>query len=210
MQDPASLQTIQPAAVDQVLPVLRRVVTSFDPHAAVFQNISERLQGRLDLLSITPVRVLDLGCRTGYQVPDLQRRYPVAEITGFDLAPGKGAEIPLHHRIGSRFRRLAQRTVRHFAPFSGGCFNRRYDSALVAGDPHRLPFADGVFDLVVSNLLLPWCEQPHRVFSEVNRVLASGGAFLFTSAGPDTLIEYRSAWAGIDAWPARLRPGGYP
>jgi malonyl-CoA O-methyltransferase len=69
----------------------------------------------------------------------------------------------------------------------------------VACDPHELPFADGSFDLVVSNLLLPWCHAPHRVFEEAARVLAVGGAFFFTSAGPDTLIEYRSAWAAIDS-----------
>jgi len=70
----------------------------------------------------------------------------------------------------------------------------------VTADPHQLPFADGSFDLVVSNLLLPWCHEPATVFSEVGRILAENGAFMFTSAGPDTLQEYSELWRRVDSF----------
>jgi len=38
------------------------------------------------------------------------------------------------------------------------------------------------------------------VFAEVARVLDTGGVFFFTSAGPDTLVEYRAVWATVDAY----------
>ncbi|NND91097.1 MAG: methyltransferase domain-containing protein [Granulosicoccus sp.] len=155
-----------------------RTATSFDKHAAVFETVGDRLRERLGLLAIKPARVLELGCRSGYQLAALQHRYPDALVIGADPAPGIPARLP----------RSWPNWLRRQAP----------TPARLACDPHGLPFADGSFDLVVSNLLLPWCHSPHRVFEEVARVLSTEGAFLFTSAGPDTLMEYRSAWAGID------------
>ena len=170
---------IQPGPVSLVRRHFMRANSEFDDYAAVYETIGDRLQERLSLLAIQPKRVLDLGCRSGYQLHALQQRYPEAQIIGADPAPGTTLRMP-----GSWprwLRRKAQAPQR------------------VACDPHELPFADGSFDLVVSNLLLPWCHAPHRVFEEAARVLLPGGAFMFTSAGPDTLIEYRSAWAAIDS-----------
>lgn len=62
------------------------------------------------------------------------------------------------------------------------------------------PFADGSFDLVVSNMVLPWINETDQMTSELERVLDKGGAFFFSSAGPDTLTELRRAWASIDTY----------
>lgn len=150
----------------------------FSEYSAVFEVVAARLRERLDILTLQPKRVLDLGCRTGYQLDALQRRYPEAQIVGADPAPGE----PF---AGPGYRRLWLGLGKRKAP-------------RIACDPHALPFADGCFDLVVSNLLLPWCHAPHFVFEEVARVLAVDGALLFTSAGPDTLREYRKAWSAVD------------
>lgn len=171
---------IQPKPIKVVRRQFLKARNSFDRHSAVFDTVSSRLLERLDLLAIKPLRVLDLGCRSGYQLQALAERYPDATVIGADPAPGKLAGLP-----GS-WPRWLRRT-------------RRPDPQRIACDPHRLPFANTSFDLVVSNLLLPWCEAPHGVFKEVARVLDTGGAFMFTSAGPDTLIEYRRAWASIDS-----------
>lgn len=170
---------IQPAPMRRVARQFRRAEASFDAHAAVHENVAARLRARLELLAVDPRRVLDLGCRSGYQLEALRERYPEADVVGTDPAPGP-PPVP---------------------PSSWPAWLRRRPRAAprVAADPHRLPFADASFDLVVSNLLLPWCHAPHAVFGEVARVLGTGGAFLFTSAGPDTLREYRAVWAGIDA-----------
>lgn len=172
---------IQPAPIRSVRRQFLRAGETFGAHAAVFETIGDRLQERLELLAIKPARVLDLGCRSGYQLDALQQRYPDAQIVGADPAPGLPARIPGSWPAWLQKKpKLPER---------------------VACDPHELPFADESFDLVVSNLMLPWCQAPHRVFEEAARILAPGGAFMFTSAGPDTLIEYRDAWAALDTYP---------
>ena len=52
----------------------------------------------------------------------------------------------------------------------------------------------------LSNLALQWC-QPMMVFNETRRVLRPGGLFVFTTFGPDTLRELRSAWSDVDGQP---------
>lgn len=151
---------------------------AFEQHNGVFQEISERMLTRLDLLAIEPARVLDLGARNGYQLDALQQRFASAFIVGTD--PANPFQPPAE--------RWWQRRRRTMVPPN------------VPADPHRLPFADGSFDLVISNMLLPWCHDPSIIFAEAARVLADNGAFMFTSAGPDTLQEYADLWSKIDSW----------
>jgi SAM-dependent methyltransferase len=54
-------------------------------------------------------------------------------------------------------------------------------AAALAADGERLPFADGVFDLVSANMVLEHLGNPSAVFREVGRVLAPGGAFIFVT-----------------------------
>jgi len=165
---------IQPDQFEVICRQFNGVNGVFDAHNAVFRDISERMLNRLDLLAIEPGRVLDLGCRTGYQFKALQARFPKAFLVGTDPA-GMPADS------------------------TGGWWRRRKIAQVISADPHCLPFADGSFDLIVSNLLLPWCHDPAAVFSEAARVLADNGALMFTSAGPDTLQEYARLWTNIDS-----------
>ena len=181
---------IQPGPMALVRRHFQKAAAGFDAHAAVFETVGERLRERLDLLAIEPQCVLDLGCRSGYQLNDLQQRYPQARIVGADPAPGRA------DATGESWSRWLKRPWTSVRTSLQAPVNSPYR---LACDPHSLPFPDASFDLIVSNLLLPWCHSPHRVFEEAARVLTPGGAFLFTSAGPDTLIEYRAAWAGIDS-----------
>ena len=70
--------------------------------------------------------------------------------------------------------------------------------ARVCGDAERLPLADGSVDLILSNLMLQWC-NPDLVFAEFRRVLAPHGLLSLTTLGPDTLRELRRAWAETDS-----------
>ena len=66
------------------------------------------------------------------------------------------------------------------------------------GEAEALPLPEAGFDLVFSNLMLPWCEDLDAVFAEVARVLKPRGLFTFTTFGPDTLVELRAAWRAAD------------
>jgi malonyl-CoA O-methyltransferase len=70
--------------------------------------------------------------------------------------------------------------------------------AFVCGDTTRLPLAPGSVDLVWSNLVLQWMDEPSAAFAELLRALRVGGLLMFTTFGPDTLKELRAAFAGID------------
>lgn len=168
---------------DRMALVRRNFIRSnkhFDAHAAVFHAVADQLQDRLSHLAIKPAKVLDLGSRTGYRLDALQRCYPEAHIIGADPAP----MLPM---------RTSGRRVNWWP-------RRRKTPDQLACDPHDLPFADSSLDLVVCNLFLPWCHAPERVFAEIARVLSPGGAFMFTTLGPDTLIEYRRIWSSIDTY----------
>jgi len=56
-------------------------------------------------------------------------------------------------------------------------------------------------DVIFSSLMLQWCDPPDEAFAEVRRVLKPSGFFAFTTFGPDTLRELRSAWADADREP---------
>ena len=68
----------------------------------------------------------------------------------------------------------------------------------VCADAARLPFRQGAFGLVYSNLMLQWAPDLDQVLAEFRRVLANGGLLVFSTFGPDTLAELRSAWACAD------------
>jgi len=69
----------------------------------------------------------------------------------------------------------------------------------VCANAAALPLREASVDLVLSNLVLHWCDDPDAVFAECRRVLRPGGLLTFTTLGPDTLAELRRAWAAADA-----------
>ena len=62
--------------------------------------------------------------------------------------------------------------------------------ALVA-DEEALPFAEGHFDLAVSNLTLHWVNDLPGTLLQIRRCLKPDGLFLAATLGGDTLIELR-------------------
>jgi malonyl-CoA O-methyltransferase len=63
----------------------------------------------------------------------------------------------------------------------------------IVADASALPLQTGSVDLVVSNLMLEWCNEPDRIFREIRRVLRAEGLLMFATLGPDTLKELRTA-----------------
>jgi malonyl-CoA O-methyltransferase len=158
------------------LPIQAVVRRRFDAAAATFDDAAvlhaearSRMLERLALFKLDPERVLDVGAATGAGSAALAALYPQAQIIAVDES------LPMARRAATN------------AP---GCI-------VCAGDAHELPIADHSVDLVFANLLLPWIE-PHLVLAEFARVLRKDGLALFTSFGPDTLVELRRAWSTVD------------
>jgi malonyl-CoA O-methyltransferase len=151
-----------------------RASGSYDAAAALQQRVRDELVQRLGEFKLAPKSILDLGAGTGHGSRALKRRYPDALVVAVDIASGM-----LEHA------RRQSRWLRHFER--------------VRADAYRLPFRDGSFDLIFSSLMLQWCDDLDAVFAELLRVLRPDGALIFSTFGPDTLIELRAAWSVSDA-----------
>jgi len=146
---------------------------TFDAAAVLHAEVRANLLARLDWTALTPSVVVDAGAGTGSGALALLRRYPKALVIALDIAP----------------RMLQAAARRRF-------WLRR--ASPVCADAERLPLAAGGVDLILSNLMLQWCD-PDAVFAEFRRVLAPHGLLSFTTLGPDTLRELRSAWGAVDS-----------
>ncbi|MBK5967989.1 malonyl-[acyl-carrier protein] O-methyltransferase BioC [Thiorhodovibrio winogradskyi] len=173
---PAAPQTAaKPSAIDKAAARLsfERAAASYDAAAVLQREIGQRLLERLDYMRIKPETVLDLGCGTGLALDDLCRRYRGARVVGLDFATSMLARARRRGHWRNRPRALC-------------------------ADIDRLPLADDSVDLVFSNATLQWSTDLGGCFAELFRILRPNGLLLFSTFGPDTLIELRSAWAEAD------------
>lgn len=70
----------------------------------------------------------------------------------------------------------------------------------VCSDAEHLAIKSASIDLVFSTSTFQWCEDLAQVFSECMRVLKNDGVLVFTTFGPDTLMELRQSWAQVDSY----------
>lgn len=154
-----------------------RVAPGYQAASALASEVGARLVERLDLVKLQPAWILDAGSGTGQLAGMLAPRYPHGTLVELDLSLAMlRAGLP---RAGWKGRLLdAMRP------------NRRH---LVCGDVEQMPLAAGSVELACSNLVLPWVGRPDLALQELNRVLAPGGLLMFTTFGPDTLTELRTA-----------------
>jgi malonyl-CoA O-methyltransferase len=161
-----------------------RAAATYDQAAALAQETSRRLAGRLDYVKLTPARVADIGCATGDGIRELQRRFPDAMPCAMDFS------LPMLHAV-RRHTPLMDRILRKVP-------------RLVNADARALPLANASLGVAWSNLMLHWLDDPLPAFRELHRVLETGGLLTFAALGPDTLKQLRDAAAHLGA-PDTLR-----
>ena len=138
-------------------------------HAATRDGLLERLAPMV----IDAAIVVDLGAATGAALKPLGKRFRKATVIAVDIS-----------RQMTRKCRARRRWPRPLPA--------------VQADARALPFADASVDVVFSNLLLPWIDDPATLAAEVARVLRKDGLFVFSTLGPDSFSALREAWAAID------------
>jgi len=146
-----------------------RVAEHYDANAFIMEDIVGRLMSRLSFIKLEPKHCVDLGCGTGIVSKALQNQFPNAKVTGVDFSQAMIEQY-----------RKKQALPAHLT------------------SAQALPFPDNSIDLIVSNIMLPWCDDLSLVFKEAKRVLRPDGVLLFSTFGPDTFCELRQAWAGVD------------
>jgi len=157
----------------QVRRAFERASAEYDRAAVLQTNVRGRLLARLEYVKLAPIVIVDAGCGTGHASRALKRLYPRARVIALDIAPG----------------------MLHAAQRQRGWFHR-FDR--VCADAVRMPLANASVDLLYSNLMLQWCNDPDAVLAEFERVLKPHGLLTFSTFGPDTLKELRAAWASVD------------
>ena len=133
-------------------------------HDFLFAEVGARLLDRLADVRRDFPRILDLGCRRGALGAALGARPGTAFIVQCDLA----SEM-------------------------AGAASAANDLPAAAADEELLPFADGAFDLIVSNLALHWTNDLPGALAQARRALAPDGLFMAALFGVGTLAELRVA-----------------
>ena len=116
--------------------------------AATYRHFEEKLLSKMETAAARPLRILDLGAGNGWMSYrlSLRKHFPVAVDIFPDSSDGLGA-------------------IRNY-PLPFPAVESAFD---------QLPFADGVFDLVIYNSSLHYATDYHQVLSEARRVLAKDG-----------------------------------
>jgi len=164
----------------EVRRAFERAAPGYDAAAVLQHEVCARMLERLEYVKHRPRAILDAGSGTGNAIPALLARYPGALIVALDLA--------------LRMLERARGRVRWWQALPGF----RPPLHAVCADLERVPLASASVGLVWSNLALQWVNDLPRAFLEMQRVLVPGGLLMFSTFGPDTLKELRSAYEGTD------------
>jgi len=143
----------------------------YDAAADLQREIGDQLFAKLTTIKKhQPKIVLDLGCGTGAYSQKLAQQFPSAQIIGLDIASGM------------------LQVAKDKNPLLSG----------VCADAEALPFKDRSIDLIFSNLAIQWCQCYEQLFSELQRVLISGGLCFISTFQQGTLRELKTAWQAVD------------
>lgn len=132
-------------------------------HDFLLAEVAERLADRLDDITRAFPLALDLGGRGGILAARLAGRGGIETLVHTDLSEAMVRRHPGAGVLG------------------------------VVADEEFLPFADGAFDLVISNLDLHWVNDLPGALIQIRRALKPDGLFLAAMFGGGTLAELREA-----------------
>jgi malonyl-CoA O-methyltransferase len=149
-----------------------RAANSYDASAVLQKKVRDEMFSRLDLINIKAKVILDAGCGTGLGSFALQKKFNSAQVLSVDIALG-----------------MLQKTKMQ-RPFLNKLLNQQH---LLCADIESLPVATSSINLLWSNLALQWCNDLDAAFNEAARVLQPNGLYIFSTFGPDTLKELRTA-----------------
>ena len=148
-----------------------RAAEGYDDLAGLQRQVGISLLQRFPLL-YTCAPVVDLGCGTGFLSRQLSVCIPDGWLLAIDIA------MPM---------------LQHAKRKAAG-----NGMVYCCGDAERLPLRDASVEQVYSNLALQWLLDADSAFTDIKRVLQPGGKLVFSTFGPETLSELKTAWASVD------------
>ena len=145
---------------------------TYDSVAELQRTVGKELIRSIDVSKLTGT-LLDLGCGTGFLTGELLARSNYETTIALDIALT-----------------MLQTT-------QGKLADKR-NIIYVCADAEHLPIAGQSIDSVLSNLVLQWCSNLEALFIDIKRTLKPEGQLVFSTFGPQTLHELKSAWATVD------------
>lgn len=150
-----------------------RAAVDFPGADFVHRHAAEGMFERMSPMLVDAGHILDAGAATGAASRALAKRFRGSRVISLDSSLPMLREARRSH---ARFSRIRE----------------------VQADAMLPPLRTGSVDLVFANMLLPWIGDTSVFFASVARVLRTGGLFVFSSLGPDSLAALREAWQSVD------------
>ncbi|MFI3197812.1 MAG: malonyl-ACP O-methyltransferase BioC [Methylococcaceae bacterium] len=145
---------------------------TYDSVAELQRTVGRELLQAIDTTHLTGT-LLDLGCGTGFLTGELLARSRYESMIALDIA------LPMLQAAQGKL--VDQPNINY-----------------ICADAEHLPLGGQRIDAVLSNLALQWCRNLDAVFTDIKRVLKPEGQLVFSTFGPQTLHELKSAWATVD------------
>ncbi|WP_347989269.1 malonyl-ACP O-methyltransferase BioC [Methylomonas sp. AM2-LC] len=144
---------------------------SYDAFAGLQRQVGDTLLQKYPMQAQSGL-VMDLGCGTGYLTRKMAEHSAQHALLAVDIA------LPM-------LQTCRQKNI--ISPV-----------AYVCADAENLSFSAQSIQQIYSNLAVQWCQNLGAVFANCQRMLKPDGQWVFSTFGPTTLQELKTAWAAVD------------
>jgi len=152
----------------QVADLFSALSENYAQFSVIQQEVGQRMLARLEYINFKPSVIIDAACATGINSRKIAQIFPKATVHGLDISAGMLAQARKKRKWFSKQK------------FSQINFS-------------QTAFEDNSVDFIFSNLALPWVSDMQLCLKEWQRILKPEGLLLFSTFGPDTLIELKQA-----------------
>jgi malonyl-CoA O-methyltransferase len=145
-------------------------VASYNRHAFLQKESAQKLC--FFLPEIAPLKILEIGCGTGFLTQELQKKYPESEILSIDIS-----------------KEMIKACTQKFLGYNNFQFN------VMDGEHFH---SSEKFDLIISNLSIQWFEKPLQGLKDLTKFLTDDGVLFYTTIGKKSFQEWKDILTNLN------------